>query len=104
MIIAMCSLLEEQILGSTHSVLSVCLHDVDIKTKTELSISGMEEGTVFSPLSQHFLPLPLRKLTVLMLQEGRVTPTARWVTDKPDWQTRRKYLAFCRGISRFGIG
>lgn len=46
MILIMCSLLEEQIIGSTHSVLSVCLRVVAIQTKTELSISGMEEGTV----------------------------------------------------------
>lgn len=49
----MCSLLEEQIIGSTHSVLSVCLRVVAIQTKTESSISGMEEGTIFS-LFSHF--------------------------------------------------
>lgn len=94
MYVRVCSLLEEQIIGNTHNVLCVYLHVAAIKTKTELSVSGIVKGTVFSPLSWHFSPLPLRKPLScdLMSQEGRVTLIARWFTDKAGWQTKRKYL------------
>lgn len=67
----MCSLLEEQIIGSTHSVLSVCLCVVTIKTKTtEYFWDGgrycllTSQSTLLSP--------PSVEVAVLMLQEGRV--------------------------------
>lgn len=51
MYVRVCSLLEEQIIGNTYNVLCVYLHVAAIKTKTELSVSGIMKGTLFSPLS-----------------------------------------------------
>lgn len=48
------------------------------------------QSTLLSP--------PSEKVTVLMLQEGRVTLTAWWFTDKPDWQTKGNTLPFAEAF------
>lgn len=88
-----CSLLDDNnvlvIRGTNHRkyslfFLSVRLHVVAIKTKTELSVYGVLtcQSTLLSP--------PSEDITVLMLLQGRVNLIAWGFTDKPDWQTKRK--------------
>lgn len=80
-----CSLLGEQTIGSVPQCLICIPPRSSHQSQTDSGISRTARRAVLSHPSQHFSLAPPRKplSSASMLQEGGVSLTALWFTDKP---------------------